>query len=208
MKKTLALLALVVMMFATGCGKTPQAVEDAKDNANAAVEEVKEKTGEAAQNAADAVNNAANNVANVTQAMIDDAKTTMASIKNGTNEKNIMALDGIVPGINYEAVTEIYGEPISYENQIVQFSNGIDLKVVDNVVQEVSTMYDGLYTPADIAVGMVDYALNDAYGDANSVTMGENGGVVYKYVSKDNKRTLEFVARDGYISEIKCSLNK
>jgi hypothetical protein len=82
------------------------------------------------------------------------------------------------------------------------------MKVVNNVVEEVSTMYDGLYTPADIAVGMADYSLNNAYGDASSVVTNDNGSVVYKYVNKDNKRTIEFVTRDGYISEIKCYVNK
>ena len=140
--------------------------------------------------------------------MIDDAKTAMTNIKNGTGEKTVAALDGIVPGINYETVTEMYGEPISFENQIVQFSNGVDLKVVDNVVQEVSTMYDGIYTPAQVAVGMDETILNTAYGDATSVENGDNGAVTYKYSNKDNKRALEFVTRDGRISEIKCTLNK
>lgn len=202
MKKTLALLAVTAMMFSAGCGNKPAA--NVQQNATEAVEQVQQTANEVQQNATDAVNNAANTV----QSMIDDAKNVMASIQSGTVDKKVPALDGVVPGINYEVVTEKYGEPISYENQIAQFSNGLDMKVVNNVVEEVSTMYDGLYTPADIAVGMVDYSLNSAYGDANSVTMGDNGGVTYKYTTKDNKRTLEFVTRDGYISEIKCSLNK
>ena len=204
MKKTLALLALALMLISTGCGKDNKPAEEVQQNTNAAVEEVKEKTDEAAQ----AVNNAANTAVNTAQALLEDAKNVMASIQSGTVDKKVAALDGVVPGINYEVITEKYGEPISYENQIAQFSNGLDMKVVDNVVQEVSTMYDGLYTPADVAVGMGDYSLNDAYGDASSVVMGDNGGVIYKYVSKDNKRTIEFVTRDGYISEIKCYVNK
>ena len=202
MKKTLALLAVAAMLFSAGCGKTDKPAEEVKQDANAAVEEVKEKVDDAAQATTEAVNNAANTV----QSAIEDAKTAMANIQSGTVDKKVAALDGVVPGINYEVITEKYGEPISYENQIVQFSNGLDMKVVVNVVQEVSTMYDGLYTPADIAVGMVDYSLNDAYGDASSVTMGDNGGVVYKYTDKN--RTLEFTTRDGYITEIKCTLNK
>ncbi len=202
MKKTLALFALALMLVSTGCGKTNNPAEEVKQDANAAVEEVKEKVDDAAQ----AANNAVNNAADAAQALLEDAKATMASIQAGTVDKKVAALDGVVPGINYEVITEKYGEPISYENQIAQFSNGLDMKVVNNVVEEVSTMYDGLYTPADIAVGMVDYSLNDAYGDASSVTMGDNGGVVYKYVDKN--RTIEFTTRDGYISEIKCTLNK
>lgn len=199
MKKSLALLALVLMLFSTGCGKNKPA-EEVQQNTNAAVEQVNEKTDEAAQTVTNAVNTA--------QALLEDAKNTMASIQSGTVDKKVAALDGVVPGINYEAMTEKYGEPISYENQIAQFSNGLDMKVVNNVVEEVSTMYDGLYTPADVAVGMGDYSLNDAYGDASSVVMGDNGGVIYKYVGKDNKRTIEFVTRDGVISEIKCYVNK
>ena len=203
MKKTLALFALALMLISTGCGKSNQ---PAAEQQQTPAEQVQETVNEVQQNAADAANNAVNNAANAVQSLLDDAKATMASIQAGTVDKKVAALDGVVPGINYEAVTEKYGEPISYENQIAQFSNGLDMKVVNNVVEEVSTMYDGLYTPADIAVGMVDYSLNDAYGDANSVTMGDNGGVVYKYVDKN--RTIEFVTRDGYISEIKCSVNK
>ena len=200
MKKTLALLAVVAMMFTTGCGNKP--AEQAQQSATEAVEQAKEKVEETAQNATNAVNNAANTV----QAAIDDAKTVIANIQSGTVDKKVAALDGIVPGVNVEYVTEKYGEPIATENQVMQFSNGLDMKVVNNVVEEVSTMYDGLYTPADIAVGMGDYSLNDAYGDASSVTNVDNGGVVYAY--KDKFRTIEFVTRDGYISEIKCTLNK
>lgn len=204
MKKTLALLALVAMIFSTGCGKSD--VEDAAKDANAAVEDVKDKVDDAANAATDAVNNAANTVATTAQSLIDDAKTTMDNIANGTADKKIVALDGIVPGINYEVITEKYGEPVTTENEVIAFSNGLDVKVADNVVEEVSTTYDGLYTPADVAVGMVDYSLNDAYGDANSVIMNDDGSVSYKYVS--NNRTLEFVTRNGYITEIKCTLNK
>lgn len=204
MKKTLALLALVAMIFSTGCGKSD--VEDAAKDANAAVEDVKDKVDDAANAATDAVNNAANTVATTAQSLIDDAKTTMDNIANGTADKKIVALDGIVPGINYEVITEKYGEPVTTENEIIAFSNGLDVKVADNVVEEVSTTYDGLYTPADVAVGMVDYSLNDAYGDANSVIMNDDGSVSYKYVN--NNRTLEFVTRNGYITEIKCTLNK
>ena len=202
MKKTLALLAMALMLISTGCGKDKPA-EEVQQNTTSTVEEVKEKVDDATQAATDAANNAVNTV----QSMIEDAKTVMASIQSGTVDKKVPALDGVVPGINYEIMTEKYGEPISYENQIAQFSNGLDMKVVNNVVEEVSTMYDGLYTPADVAVGMGDSILNDVYGDAASVVTGDNG-VTYKYVSGDKKRTIEFVTRDGYISEIKCSVNK
>lgn len=198
MKKTLALLAVTAMMFTTGCGNKP--AENVQQNATEAVEQVEQTATEAKE----AVNNAANTV----QAAIDEAKTLVTSIQSGTVDKKVAALDGVVPGINVEYVTQKYGEPIATENQVMQFSNGLDVKVVNNVVEEVSTMYDGLYTPADVAVGMGDSILNDAYGDASSVTPADGGGVVYKYNSKDNRRTIEFVARDGYISEIKCILNK
>ena len=202
MKKTLALLAVTAMMFTTGCGNKP--AEQVQQNATEAVEQVEQTATEAKENAKEAVNNAANTV----QAAIDEAKTLVTSIQSGTVDKKVAALDGVVPGINAEYVTQKYGEPIATENQVMQFSNGLDVKVVNNVVEEVSTMYDGLYTPADVAVGMGDSILNDAYGDASSVTPADGGGVVYKYNSKDNRRTIEFVARDGYISEIKCILNK
>ena len=204
MKKTLALLAVAAMLISAGCGKTDKPAAEVQQNASEAVEQVQQTATEVKENAAETVDNAANNV----QAMIDEAKTAMTNIKNGTSEKTIVALDGIVPGINYETVTEIYGEPISFENQIVQFSNGLDLKVVDNVVKEVSTMYDGIYTPAQVAVGMEETILKETYGDATSVENGDNGAVTYKYSSKDNNRALEFVTRDGKISEIKCILNK
>ena len=204
MKKTLALLAVAAMLISAGCGKTDKPAAEVQQNASEAVEQVQQTATEVKENAAETVDNAANNV----QAMIDDAKTAMTNIKNGTGEKTVAALDGIVPGINYETVTEMYGEPISFENQIVQFSNGVDLKVVDNVVQEVSTMYDGIYTPAQVAVGMEETILKETYGDATSVENGDNGAVTYKYSNKDNKRALEFVTRDGRISEIKCILNK
>lgn len=204
MKKTLALFAVAAMMFTTGCGN--KAAEEVQQSATEAVDQVKDKADEAATAATDAVNNAANTAANTVQAAIDDAKDVMSQLASGTAAKSVPALDGVVPGINVEVITEKYGEPVATENQVMQFSNGLDMKVANNVVEEVSTVYDGLYTPAQIAVGMVDYSLNDAYGDATSVKTEDNGDVVYSYVN--NNRTISFTTHDGYISEIKCSLNK
>lgn len=206
MKKTFAILAVAMMMFATGCGKNtpPAAAPENKPDANAAVEQVKEKVDEAKENATQAVENAADSA----KAMLDDAKNVMAKIKDGTGEKTAIALDGIVPGINIETVNEILGEPIDSDGTNFAYSNGIDVKVKDNIVQEISTNYDGLNTPANIAVGMAEDALKAAYGDKMTVTKNDDGSSVYKFVASDNVRAIEFTTSNGSVTKISATLNK
>ena len=216
MKKTFAILAAAMMMFATGCGKdTPPAVQDVKQDAAAAVDNAKEKvdaTVDQAKEKADQVKQDANQaVANVkenAQAMLDDAKSLMAKVKDKTAEKTTVALDGIVPGINIEAANEILGEPIDSDGTNFAYSNGIDLKVANNIVQEVSTSYNGLNTPADIAVGMAESALKAAYGDSLQISKNDKGESVYKFVSQDSVRAIEFTASNGSVTKISATLNK
>ena len=216
MKKTFAILAVAMMMFATGCGKdTPPAVQDVKQDAAAAVDNAKEKVDNAKENATQALDNAkqdatqaVNNVKENAQALLDDAKSLMAKVKDKTADKTTVALDGIVPGINLETANEILGEPIDNDGTNYAYSNGIDLKVANNIVQEVSTNYNGLNTPADIAVGMAESALKAAYGDGLQISKNDKGESVYKFVSKDSVRAIEFTASNGSVTKITATLNK
>ena len=203
MKKTFAILAVAMMMFATGCGKDNKPVEDVKQDANAAVEQVKEKADEAKQDATQAVDNAKETA----QALLDDAKKTMEDLKSGAADKTVIALDGIVPGINIDTVKEMLGEPIDSDGTNFAFSNGIDVKVKDNIVQEVSTKYDGLNTPSNIAVGVAEDALKAAYGDKLTVTPNADGSTSYKFAG-DNVRSIEFTTSNGTVTKITATLNK
>ena len=204
MKKTLAILAVAMMMFATGCGKNTPPAEQVKQDAAATVDQAKEKVDQAKENAAQAVDNAKETA----QSALDSAKALMAKVKDKTADKTAIALDGIVPGINLEAANEILGEPIDNDGTNYAYSNGIDLKVADNIVQEVSTDYNGLNTPADIAVGMAESALKAAYGDGLQISKNDKGESVYKFVSKDSVRAIEFTASNGSVTKITATLNK
>lgn len=199
MKKTLASLLLAAVMLTSGCGG--QTADDAKKDASAAVDEVKEKAGEMK----DAATNAMTSAADQLKALSDDAAKMAQSIREG--DKTGMALGDVVPGIAINTVTEMYGEPNVAADQTLEYSNGLDVKVGEgDLVRQVSTSFEGIYTPADVGVGMTDYMLNNAYGSASSVS-DENGQTIYKYLSSDNRRSLEFVTSDGVIREIRCSLN-
>lgn len=196
MKKTLALLAVAAMMFSAGCGKT---AEEVKDNANAAVEKVEETATEAKDAAAEVVEKMT--------VTVQDATAMMDKIKAG--DKTGIALGGLVPGVNLELATDMYGEPVVTEGDIIGFSNGLDAKVKDNTVEEISTSYEGIPTPAGIEVGMADTSLNDVdvYGTASSVEE-KDGATIYKYLSPDKRWSIQFSTRDGVIDSIVCGLNK
>lgn len=198
MKKTLALLAVAAMMFTAGCGGQ-KAAEDA---ANTATEKVEE--------AADAVKDAAQTATNAVMATAEDAAAAMKKIQEG--DKTGMAIAGVVPGINVERVTEMYGQPVATvgnNNEIFQFENGLDAKVNNKTVEEVSTSFEGLPTPAGIGVGMAATELNhaDVYGTATSVEE-KDGATIYHYISTDKRWTISFTTRDGVITYISCSMNK
>lgn len=191
------------MMFTTGCGGS-QTAEQVKQDANAAVEEVKQGAEAAVDDAKQAADAAVADVAK----LADDAKKAMDDLKAGNVDKGAFALGGVVPGVKVEEVKEFLGEPVDTDGTNLAYSNGLDIKVADGVVQEVSTKYDGLATPAAVAVGTPEAEVKSAYGDAVSVTQGDNGTSTYKYVSSDKLRTLEISTQGGNVSEIKCLLNK
>lgn len=199
MKKTLALLAVAAMMFTAGCG----AQKAAEDAANTATEKVEQ----AADAAKDAAANAAQTAANAVVATAEDAAAVMQKIKEG--DKSGIALGGVVPGVKVDVMTELYGQPIENDGTNLAFENGLDAKVKDNTVEEISTSYGGIPTPAGIEVGMADTSLNDAavYGTAAAVEE-KDGNTIYKYLSSDKKWVICFVTRDGRINSIVCGLNK
>ena len=208
MKKTFAIMAVAMMMFATGCGKnTPPAAQEVQQNATNAVEQAKEKVDEAKEKIDQAKENATQAV-ETAQSMLEDAKSLMAKVKDKTADKTAIALDGIVPGINIETVNELLGEPVDSDGTNFAYSNGIDVKVKDNIVQEVSTAYNGLNTPGAAAVGMAEDALKAVYGDGMTVSTNDNGEKIYKFVGTDSRRAIEFTVKDGSVSKISATLNK
>ena len=199
MKKTLALLAVAAMMFTAGCG----AQKAAEDAANTATEKVEQAADAAKDAAADAAQAAANAVA----ATAEDAAAAMQKIKDG--DKAGIALGGVVPGVKTNIITEMYGQPIENDGTNLAFENGLDAKVNGDIVEEISTSYGGIPTPAGIEVGMADTSLNyaDVYGTAAAVEE-KDGNTIYKYISSDKKWAIQFVTRNGAITSIVCGLNK
>ncbi len=199
MKKTLALLAVAAMMFSAGCGGQ----KAADDAANSAVEKVEQT----ATNAKDAATDAVNTAVEKMTVTVQDATAVMDKIKAG--DKTGIALGGLVPGVNLELATEMYGEPVVTEGDVLGFSNGLDAKVKNNTIEEISTSYEGIPTPAGIEVGMADVSLNDVdvYGTATSVEE-RDGATIYKYLSPDKRWAISFSTRDGVIDSISCGLNQ
>lgn len=211
MKKTFAILAVAMMMFATGCGKNTPPAAPPENKPDAAVEQVKEKVDQAKEKVDEAKENATQAAANIkenAQLMLDNAKDLMAKVKDNTADKTAIALGGIVPGINIETVTEMLGEPVDNDGTNFAYSNGIDVKAKDKIVQEVSTTYTGLNTPGAAVVGMAEDALKAVYGDAMTVTKKDDGSSVYKFVDKDSLRAIEFTTKDGKVIKISANLNK
>ena len=236
MKKTFALLMLAAMLLSTGCGnnamdgakkdaqeaaqKVEQTANEAKDAANAKVDEAKDAANKAAEDAAakvdeakDVANKAADDAAakvdeakDVANKAADDAAAKVDEIKDAVTGR-IASLNGIMPGASIEDLQAQFGEATSTEGDVMTFANGLKAKF-DNAtkkVKEISTTDSTFETPEGIYVGADEYLLNDYCGPADSVRKVDNGAE-YEYNGGDNKSKVVYKSQNGVITEITCAV--
>ena len=226
MKKTLAVLMLAAMMLSTGCGNNT--MDGAKKDAQEAQQKVEQKADEAKAKAeevkADA-NAKAEEVKQDAAAKVDEAKDKAAEMKSDAAEKmnevktdaaammnevagRTIELAGVKPGLTFDAAKAILGEPVSApgDDEFI-FDNGLELEIDKdkNIVEELKIKQPGIKSADGVEVGMMEYALNEYCGPADAIEH-DDGAVEYKYYGGDKKSKLVYTARNGFITEIKCSL--
>ena len=102
---------------------------------------------------------------------------------------------------------KILGEPTStHDNDEFTFANGLELELDNGRVTEIKIRQAGVSTGADVAVGMSEQDLANAYGQPAS-TENDDGKIEHKYFSGDGRIKLEFGVVNGRITEINCSLD-
>ena len=214
MKKTLALLMLAAMLMSTGCGNK---VEDAAKDAQQKVEQTANEAKDAAAQKADEVKDAANKAADDAAAKVDEAKDATAQkideISEGAKamreSMSEISFNGIVPGFSVDEVKAAYGDPVETAGEVLTFANGAIVNVdSNNAVKSIRLITSEIQTPEGVAVGMDEYVLNDAYGQADNVKKLADGAEYEYYRGKDKVAKLVFTTKDGFISEIRNEFNK
>ena len=232
MKKTLALLMLAAMLMSTGCGNK---VEDAAKDAQQKVEQTANEAKDAAAQKADEVKDAANKAADDAAAKVDEAKDAAnkaaddaaakaGEVKDAAAQKidelsesakamresmSEISFNGIVPGFSVDEVKAAYGEPVETSSEELTFTNGAIVNVdANNAVKSIRLITSEIQTPEGVAVGMDEYVLNDAYGQADNVKKLADGAEYEYYRGKDKVAKLIFKTGNGVISEIRNEFNK
>ena len=219
MKKSFAVLMLAAMLLSAGCGnntadgvkkdaqeaqqKVEQKVDEAKSDAKAKVDEAKTKADEMKSDAQAKVNEAETDAKNA----VTDAAQKLEDVT--AMEGKTIALGGIIPGTaTLDDVKAMLGEATAIEeDNEMTFVNDLKIKFDDaKKVKEISTTGTGFKTHDGVEVGMMEYALNDYCGPADKIEM-DDGAVEYEYHSGDKKSKTVYTARNGLITEIKCTLN-
>ena len=225
MKKTLALLMLAAMLMSTGCGNK---VEDAAKDAQQKVEQTATEAKDAAAQKADEAKDAATKAADDAATKVDEAKDAAAQkageVKDAAEQKideisegakamresmSEISFNGIVPGFSIDEVKEAYGEPVETSGEELTFMNGAIVNVdSNNAVKSIRLITSEVQTPEGVAVGMDEYVLNDAYGQADNVKKLADGAEYEYYRGKNKVAKLVFTTKDGFISEIRNEFNK
>ena len=177
MKKVFAILMTAAMLLSVGCGEK---VEDVKQEAKSEVQDTAAKVEQKA------------------------AEVVVETPTSNVDEK--FSIGGISPGMNFDEVKKILGEPNQYDDDEFAFANGLIVDVEGNIVEEIKIRQAGIKTAGGVEVGMTEQHMINAYGRADS-TENDDGVVEHKYYSGDRRIKLEFDVSNGSIVEIKCSLN-
>ncbi|MBQ6132391.1 MAG: hypothetical protein IJL12_08655 [Selenomonadaceae bacterium] len=225
MKKTFAVLMLATMLFSVGCGNQAQdAAKDAQQKVEQKAGEAKDAANKAADDAAakvdeakDAANKAADDAAAKVDEMKSDANAKMDAMKSDAEtmandmasmmNERVVALSGLMPGTaTVEDIEAKFGEAISTEGNTMTFADGLKV-VLDGAkkVKSISTTSATFDTPEGMYVGAYEYSLNDVCGPADNIRVA-NGVAEYEYNSGDKKSVTIYKAKDGFITEIVCSL--
>ena len=179
MKKFLATL-LFASMILSGCG----------DNAAQKAEDVKQDVSQKAED--------------VKQDVLEIVDATKSFFKDSRE----IPLSGVMPGMTLEKLIQTFGEPVRRDGDDLIFGNGIEIELDDvkNIVEKIKIRTPDIVTPEGIAVGMDEAAIKNAYGSADKVE-NDDGEVEYKYLSRDNKKSVTFTTRDGIITKIESELH-
>lgn len=232
MKKTLALLMLAAMLMSTGCGnKVEDAAKDAQQKVEQTATEAKDAAAQKADEAKDAATKAADDAAakvdeakDAATKAADDAAAKAGEVKDAAAQKidelsesakamresvSEISFNGIVPGFSVDEVKEAYGEPVETSGEMLTFTNGAIVNVdSNNAVKSIRLITSEIQTPEGVAVGMDEYVLNDAYGQADNVKKLADGAEYEYYRGKGKVAKLVFTTKDGLISEIRNEFNK
>ena len=218
MKKTFAVLMLATMLFAVGCGnqaqeaakdaqqKVEQTANEAKDKAAEMKDDATKKAEEMKSDAAAKVDEMKSDANAKMDAMKSDAETMANDMASMMNER-VVALSGLMPGTaTVEDIEAKFGEAISTEGNTMTFADGLKV-VLDGAkkVKSISTTSATFDTPEGMYVGAYEYSLNDVCGPADNIRVA-NGVAEYEYNSGDKKSVTIYKAKDGFITEIVCSL--
>ena len=140
------------------------------------------------------------------------AVSTEVSATNNSSAQvadNKFSLGGIYPGMSFDEVKKILGEPSKQiDDDEFVFSNGlaIEIKKFNNVVEKIKTHQSGVTSGAGVYVGMTEKNLLDIYGSPDAFKK-DDGKTEYKYFSADRKYKIEFEMNNGVISKIKSKLH-
>ena len=188
MKKFLTIIFFAAFVFlSTGCGND-SAVENK-------VDEVKKDAALKVQDVANEVSQKAGEVAN--------------SGGNNSNSAKEISLGGILPGMTFDEVKKILGEPVStHDHDEFIFENGLQVEMDDhkNIVKEIKIRQSGISAASGIEIGMTEQNLLDSYGNPERKEF-DDGTTEYKYFSNDRTRKIVFKVYNGKISKIKCELD-
>ena len=140
------------------------------------------------------------------------AVSTEVSATNNSSAQvadNKFSLGGIYPGMSFDEVKKILGEPSKQiDDDEFVFSNGlaIEIKKFNNVVEKIKTHQSGVTSGAGVSVGMTEKDLLDIYGNPDAFKK-DDGKTEYKYYSTDRKFKIEFSIRNGTIEKIESELH-
>lgn len=187
MKKLLsALICAGVIFSVTGCG-------DAASTADNVKKEVAEEVRETASDVKE---------------VASKVEQKASSVGNNAISEDKFALGGITPGMTFDEVKKILGEPVSrLDDDEYVFSNGLTVEVQkhNNIVEELKT-YDPGVSANGISVGKTEQDLINAYGQADKVDR-DHDKIEYKYYSSNRRLKIEFELVNGEITEIKSALS-
>ena len=116
-----------------------------------------------------------------------------------------ITIAGALPGVAFDKMKAVFGEPIDRGDNIFTFDNGMTVEVANNIVKKISVISGAIVTPEGVAVDMQETILNTTYETADEVDVKSNGAD-YRYFNKDKTRKFTFVSRDGYITKIVSEL--
>ena len=199
MKKFITMISFAAfLILSAGCGSNDSATDNAKNSAETVVEN---KVEEVKQDAALKVQDVANEVS-------QKAGEIAESGNNSTSMQEI-ALGGISPGMTFDEVKNILGEPSStHDHDEFTFANGLIVEFDDhkNVVEEIKVRQAGISASGGIEVGMAEQKLLEVYGQPARKEI-DDGATEYKYFSSDRTKKIVFKVYNSKISEIKCELD-